>query len=267
MLNTMYANPPAPLLTGNLLSSHFPVCRGSHQGCPLSALLFALSLEPLAQKNLSVTECDPCNRREHRSFHFVVRRWHFVLSRLWNAWFGTHSVSPHIIQHVFRFEEKSEKKRALLPLCNLSDYAVASFKYLGVHIASLIDKIINKNLHVVALVYFRQSRQMVTYVLDVSFILCHLEKWFSSKQSLPWLLIERSLVNLTLRVKPAFCCFLKQCEETTWPHHISHLSHSLTRSNTWATSGVHTLSDLIDNIGLRSFEDLEMIIYHHFSFI
>lgn len=43
MLNALYANPPAPLLAGNLLSSHFPVCRGSHQGCPLSALLFALS--------------------------------------------------------------------------------------------------------------------------------------------------------------------------------------------------------------------------------
>lgn len=55
VLNTMYVNPSAPVLTGNLLSSHFPVC----QRCPLSA------------------------------------------------------------------------KRSLLPLCNLSDYAVASFKYLG----------------------------------------------------------------------------------------------------------------------------------------
>lgn len=89
-------------------------------------LLFALSLEPSAQKLLNATRV---TGGEQRSFHFVVRRWHFVLSRLWNAWFATHSVSSRIIQHVFR--QKNLKKRPLLPLCNLSDYAVASFKYLG----------------------------------------------------------------------------------------------------------------------------------------
>uniref|UniRef100_A0A3Q3MY16 Reverse transcriptase domain-containing protein n=1 Tax=Labrus bergylta TaxID=56723 RepID=A0A3Q3MY16_9LABR len=50
MIKVLYANPLAMVCTGNICSTQFPVSRGSHQGCPLSPLLFALSLEPLAQK-------------------------------------------------------------------------------------------------------------------------------------------------------------------------------------------------------------------------
>lgn len=49
MIQVLYANPSAVVLTGNTCSARFPVSRSSRQGCPLSPLLFSLSLEPVAQ--------------------------------------------------------------------------------------------------------------------------------------------------------------------------------------------------------------------------
>lgn len=49
MIQLLYSNPSAMVLTGNICSPLFPVSRSSRQGCPLSPTLFALSLEPLAQ--------------------------------------------------------------------------------------------------------------------------------------------------------------------------------------------------------------------------
>uniref|UniRef100_A0A3Q1G4Y1 Uncharacterized protein n=1 Tax=Acanthochromis polyacanthus TaxID=80966 RepID=A0A3Q1G4Y1_9TELE len=49
MIKTLYANPTAVVVTGRTCSSRFIVSRSSRQGCPLSPLLFCLSLEPIAQ--------------------------------------------------------------------------------------------------------------------------------------------------------------------------------------------------------------------------
>jgi len=49
MIKVLYANPAAAVLTGSVCSNPFFTHQGTRQGCLLSPLLFALSLEPLAQ--------------------------------------------------------------------------------------------------------------------------------------------------------------------------------------------------------------------------
>lgn len=50
MVETVYRAPKAQVYTNGVLSEAFSLSRGTAQGCPLSPVLFAMAIEPLAEK-------------------------------------------------------------------------------------------------------------------------------------------------------------------------------------------------------------------------
>lgn len=54
MVKMLLANPSVLVMTVGISSPQFSVLNGTHQGCPLSLPLFALSLEPFARKFVDI---------------------------------------------------------------------------------------------------------------------------------------------------------------------------------------------------------------------
>lgn len=64
----LYVDPISSVRTNNISSEPFSVSRGTRQGCPLSPLLFANAIEPLALKLRQTTQLTGILRedQEHR---------------------------------------------------------------------------------------------------------------------------------------------------------------------------------------------------------
>lgn len=54
-IRVLYTDPCFTVLTTGFRSDFFPMYRGTRQGCPLSPLLFAIAMEPLAEAIRSAT--------------------------------------------------------------------------------------------------------------------------------------------------------------------------------------------------------------------
>ena len=151
-VKVLYSNPTAMVLTGKICSSLFTVGRSSRQGCPLSPLLFALSLEPLAQSVRQATMITPItvNNTQHRISLYADD----VLLFIENA--------PQSITHVLHiFDQFSAisgykinwTKSALLPLNDAMRAVtlppiipvVRQFRYLGIDVFPSLQAIIKNN--------------------------------------------------------------------------------------------------------------------------
>ena len=151
VIQTLYNHATASVLTGTCQSRTFPLHRGTRQGCPLSPLLFALSLEPLAQ---SIRESDTISPITiDRSQHYISLYADDCLLFISNI----QTSLPHILKRFDTFREMAGfkinwTKSALLPLnvvaknTNLTDDVpiCTSFTYL-IKIYPTLSKITQEN--------------------------------------------------------------------------------------------------------------------------
>ncbi len=150
MIQTLYHSPSASVITGNIISPPFPLQRGMRQGCPLSPLLFCLSLEPFPQairkSEVSIKIHDHNHSIPLYADDIILYLDHFDVS-----------VSS-IIKEFDHFSSLSGykinlSKSALMPINNVKvNYSIPSFIpikesfiYLGITIYKNIHKIARDN--------------------------------------------------------------------------------------------------------------------------
>lgn len=73
-ISLLYSKPMAAIKLGTSVSPQFAVCRGTHQGCPLSPSLFALAIDTCHSAQ-EITLCEGIRGGKHsRMYHLVCRR-------------------------------------------------------------------------------------------------------------------------------------------------------------------------------------------------
>lgn len=151
MVKVLYSNPTAMLLTGKVCSSSFSVARGSRQGCPLSPLLFTLSLEPLAQTirlSDSITPITLNDTKHHISLYAddVLLYVGSIqsISNLLSIFSSFSDISGYKInwdKSAFLPLNDSMRNAILPPIIPV----VEKFKYLGIEISASLHSIIQSN--------------------------------------------------------------------------------------------------------------------------
>lgn len=151
----LYNNPLSSVLTNGLRSSNFAIQRGTRQGCPLSPLLFALVIEPLAEavrRNEGIHGLSIGDRQ-----HKITLYADDVLIFLTDPEIST----PNLLNIITKFSEFSGYKINLdkseaMPLGSLLHqpnppyqfpfkWSPSGFVYLGIHITPDFDKMYKAN--------------------------------------------------------------------------------------------------------------------------
>lgn len=73
LVKVLYKNPSAMVTANNIFSSPIRISRGSHQECPLSPLLFTLSLQALVQIRRR-PHIEPITFLQNTSFSVFIHR-------------------------------------------------------------------------------------------------------------------------------------------------------------------------------------------------
>ncbi len=152
LVRTLYTNSSARVSTGMSCSNVFRLGRGTRQGCPLSPLLFALSLEPLAQ----------AIRQDHIISPITIDNFkHHISLFADDILLYLSNISTSISQCLKIFNDFSKvsgykinwEKSVLMPLSVLCDTASVSslipvsnaFTYVGIQILPSLQAVVKQN--------------------------------------------------------------------------------------------------------------------------
>ena len=160
-IRLLYKSPLAHVNTNRQYSSYFPLFRGTRQGCPLSPLLFALAIEPLAMRLRSSAHLQGVKRAsiEHRVSLYADDLLIYITDPVKCANsliqilddFGAFSGYKINLQKTVCFPNNSKAKtltQGQIPF----NFSPESFQYLGINVThsfkglhkNNIDKLISK---------------------------------------------------------------------------------------------------------------------------
>lgn len=153
-IRLLYASPVAYIHTNGLHSASFPLYHGTRQGCPLSPLLFALAIEPLA-----IWLCQEGGFEGITRAGTVHKLSLYVDDLL--LYMSNPAASLPVVLNIFDIfgadsgYKLNLHKSELLPINSLARnilpaffpfrYATDGFKYLGVHITNSFNQLFFKN--------------------------------------------------------------------------------------------------------------------------
>ncbi len=151
-IKTLYNSPTASVITNGIISRPFQLLRGTRQGCPLSPLLFALFIEPLAA---SIRQSNHITGIQSKSHHHKISLYaDDILLYITNPSLLLPSVH-NLISNYSRVSGYSINwtKFEILPMGRwdaeagdpLFSHTVKSIKYLGIHISPNLNELFKLN--------------------------------------------------------------------------------------------------------------------------